>query len=83
MFTTDNGDREDAVNVAIVVTDREGNLQTAVEQAEVAREKDIHFVGVAVGNLVCIMYSFTIPLQVCNCYYYFELTLRYETCRLK
>ena len=54
MFTSARGDREDAPNVAIIVTDREGDLQLAIDEAEIARSKGISLSAVGIGSTVCI-----------------------------
>ena len=52
MFNVDNGDRMDAPNIAIIVTDREGSLLTAVEEANIARNKGINMAVVGLGKQV-------------------------------
>lgn len=54
MFTAANGDREDAPNLVIVVTDREGDLQNAVKEATLAKEKGITLQILGVGEQVSI-----------------------------
>lgn len=54
MFSAANGDRPDAPNIAIVVTDREGDLQSAVDEAEVAKSKGISMSILGVGGQVCL-----------------------------
>lgn len=57
MFTPTNGDRKNAPNKLIVITDREGDLEEAVQESEVAKEKGVDVTAVAVGDQVDIIYE--------------------------
>ena len=58
LFTPANGDREDAPNIAIIMTDRAGSLQSAVHQSNVARSKGIHVTVIGIGGQVRYLYIF-------------------------
>ena len=52
IFTKANGDRDYAPNMVVVVTDSESDLQSAVYQSDMARDKGIDFMAIGVGEQV-------------------------------
>lgn len=57
MFTEDNGDREDARNVAIIITNANSNInkEDTIPRAIDAKNADIHMVAVGVGEDVDVL----------------------------
>ena len=53
MFTEENGDRPDAINVGVVITDgKSNNREETLQEAVATRKAGIHLVVIAVGNSV-------------------------------
>ena len=67
MFSESNGDRQDAPNIAIVVTDREGSLQSAIDESDVAKSKDIFMSVVGIGSQVGACFII-LSLHICACF---------------
>ncbi|KAI0210897.1 Collagen alpha-5(VI) chain [Lamellibrachia satsuma] len=57
MFTPDNGDREDAPNIAIIITDGNSNInqENTIPYAFDARRKGIHMIVSSIGSMLNIL----------------------------
>ena len=59
LFTGANGDRADAPNIAIIATDREGSLQSAIDEAQQAQKNGIKLMAIGVGEQVSMEFPNT------------------------